>query len=146
MGFLLEGQNIVWLAIAVVSGGLLIWPMVNRGGSTAIGTLAATQLINRERAAVIDVSSAEEFAAGHVAGAKSLPLADIKEGAAALPKNKALPIVVVCATGARSARGAAELKKLGYDNAQVLQGGLRAWREAGLPTEKSDAGTKPAVA
>ncbi len=136
MGFLLEGQNIVWLAIAIVSGGLLIWPALNRGGGAAIGTLAATQLINRERAVVIDVSSAEEFAAGHVVGAKSLPLADIKEGAAALPKNKALPIVVVCPTGARAGRGVAELKKLGFENVQPLQGGLRAWREAGLPTEK----------
>lgn len=136
MGFLLEGQNIVWLAIAVVSGALLVWPLIGRGGSAAIGTLAATQLMNRERAVVIDVSTSDEFAAGHVSGAKSLPLADIKEGAAALPKNKALPLIVVCATGARSPRAVAELKKLGYENAQVLQGGLRAWREAGLPVDK----------
>jgi rhodanese-related sulfurtransferase len=44
---------------------------------------------------------------------------------------------VVCPTGARSGRAAATLRKMGYANARALAGGTAAWREAGLPTEKS---------
>ena len=54
-----------------------------------------------------------------------------------LPKNKALPLVIVCPTGARATRAAATLKKLGFDNARALAGGTAAWREANLPLEKS---------
>ena len=47
---------------------------------------------------------------------------------ALLPKNKALPIVVVCGRGAQSSRAVVMLKKLGYENARTLTGGLMAWR------------------
>ena len=80
--------------------------------------------------------SAEEFAAGHVAGAKHIPLADLGT-AKGLPGNKKLPLIVVCASGQRAAKAAAELKKLGHENVQPLAGGLKAWREANLPIEKA---------
>jgi len=54
-----------------------------------------------------------------------------------LPKNKALPLVVVCATGSRSSRAVGALNKLGFANVRPLAGGLKAWREANLPVEKS---------
>ncbi len=123
---------------AAVSGGLLLWPMLGKGagGAGKLSTHDAVHLINREKAVLIDVSEPAEYAAGHVAGAKSVPLGQI-ETSNALPKNKALPLVVVCATGARAAKGVAALKKLGFENARVLGGGLEAWRAANLPVEKS---------
>ena len=45
--------------------------------------------------------------------------------------------MVVCPTGARAGRAAGMLRKLGYENAQVLAGGLKTWREANLPVEKT---------
>jgi rhodanese-related sulfurtransferase len=125
---------------AAVSGGLLVWPMLGKGGGGAarLSTHDAVQLINRERAVLIDVSEPAEYAAGHVAGAKSVPLGQI-ETSTALPKNKALPLVVVCATGARAGKAVVALKKLGFENARVLAGGLEAWRAANLPVEKSAA-------
>ena len=130
-----------WFLIlaALVSGGLLLWPLVSRGtGGGKLSAAEAVTLINREKAVLIDVSEPAEYAAGHVAGAKSVPLGQI-ETSSALPKNKALPLVVVCATGARSAKGVAALKKLGFENARALGGGLGAWRAANLPVEKSAA-------
>ncbi len=125
---------------AIVSGGLLVWPMLNKGagGAGKLSASEAVQLINRERAVLIDVSEPADYAAGHVAGAKSVPLGQI-ETSTALPKNKALPVVVVCATGSRAAKGVAALKKLGFENARALGGGLEAWRAANLPVEKSHA-------
>ena len=52
-------------------------------------------------------------------------------------KNKALPVILVCAKGARAQRATGVAKKLGYDNAQALAGGLTAWRAATLPVEKA---------
>ena len=125
---------------ATASGALLLWPLLNKGagGAGKLSTNDAVQLINREKAVLIDVSEPAVYAAGHVAGAKSVPLSQI-ETSNALPKNKALPLVVVCATGARAAKGVAALKKLGFENAQALAGGLEAWRAANLPVEKSAA-------
>lgn len=91
--------------------------------------------MNKDKAQVIDVCEPAEFAAGHVSGAKNIPLSQI--GAAkGLPSNKATPLIVVCAAGVRSAKAAAQLKQMGYENVQSLAGGLKAWREAGLPVNK----------
>ena len=94
------------------------------------------RLINREKAVLLDVSEPAEYAAGHPVGARSVPLRHPRD-VERLPKNKALPVVVVCPTGARSARAAAKLQKLGFEKASALAGGLRAWREANLPVERS---------
>ena len=128
-----------WFLIlaALVSGGLLLWPLVSRGtGGGKLSAAEAVTLINREKAVLIDVSEAAEYAAGHAAGAKSVPLAGL-EASTALPKNKTLPLVVVCPTGTRASKAVAVLHKLGYANSRVLAGGLSAWREANLPVEKS---------
>ena len=124
-------------AVALVSGGLLLWPTLRRGASAGgVSTAEAVHLINREKAVLIDVRDAAEYAAGHVANAKNIPLATI-EGSKALPKNKALPLVVVCNRGTQASKAVAILKKLGHENASALNGGLVAWREANLPVEKS---------
>lgn len=129
-------QNWFLVAMAVGSGLLLLWPTLS-GKTTGVGAAEAVRLMNREKAVLIDVSEAEEYAKGHIAGSKNIPVGQIAADAKGLPSNKALPVVVVCPTGARAGRAAAALKKLGYENTVVLQGGLAAWREANLPTAKA---------
>ena len=123
---------------ALVSGGLLLWPMIkgSAGGVGAVGAAEAVRLLNREKAVLIDISEPAEYAAGHPVGARSVPLAGL-ETSRELPKNKSLPLVVVCPTGARAPRAVAALKKLGFENTTALAGGLAAWRAANLPTEKT---------
>jgi len=135
LSFLIE--NWIPAVMALVSGALLLWPVLQRGSQGgAISANEAVRLINREKAVVIDVCEPAEYAAGHVAGSRSVPLSKL-EGASNLPSNKALPLVVVCATGARATRAVGQLRKAGYANAQALSGGLKAWREANLPVEVS---------
>jgi rhodanese-related sulfurtransferase len=134
--FLLD--NWMLIAVAVASGVGLLWPVLANGAKA--GTLTANgavQRINREKAVVVDVSEAEEFAAGHVGGAKNVPLAQLEDKLTSAVKNKGLPLILVCATGARANRALAVAKKLGYEQAEVLSGGLKAWKEANLPVEKS---------
>lgn len=133
LSFLIE--NWIPAVMALVSGALLLWPMLQRGAQGgAISPSEAVRLINREKAVVIDVCEPAEFAAGHVTGSRSIPLGTLA-GSKDLPSNKALPLVVVCASGMRASRAAGTLRKAGYANAHVLAGGLKAWREANLPVE-----------
>jgi rhodanese-related sulfurtransferase len=131
-------DNWTLLLVAISSGGMLLWPVV-KGGALGGGLTpaAAVQLINREKAVVIDVSEAEEFALGHISGAKNIPVNDIEAKLAGAVKNKALPVIFVCEKGARASRVEGMAKKLGYEKAQALAGGLKAWREANLPVEKA---------
>jgi rhodanese-related sulfurtransferase len=132
-------DNALLIAVAFVSGGMLVWPLVRGGGGGgAVGTAEAVRLINREKAVLIDVGEPREYEAGHAANARNVPFGQI-EASKDLPSNKALPLVVLCPTGARAGRAAATLRKLGYANAKALAGGNRAWQEAGLPVEKSAA-------
>jgi rhodanese-related sulfurtransferase len=132
-------DNLLLITIALASGALLIWPII-KGGTRAgsVGTAEAVRLINREKGILIDVSEPAEYAAGHAAGSRNLPLASL-EGSKALPANKALPLIVICPSGSRAGRAAATLRKLGFEKATALAGGTAAWREASLPIEKSAA-------
>lgn len=135
MDFVIE--NWLLIAAALVSGGMLLWPMIGGGGGGGrIGTTEAVRLINREKAVLIDVCEPAEFAAGHPAGARNVPIAQL-QGAKALPGNKATPVIVVCPSGMRAGRAAALLRKQGYERAVALAGGTKAWAEASLPIEKS---------
>ncbi len=131
---------IVWLMIAaaLVSGGLLVWPALDKARSGGVSPTEVVRLMNREKATVIDVSEPGEFAAGHVVGSRNIPIGRL-EVAPELPKNKTLPVVLVCASGKRAAKAAKALQAKGYAKAVVLAGGLAAWKTANLPVETAAA-------
>ena len=135
MKFILD--NWMLMAVALSAGGMLLWPMISSGGPGALSADGAVQLINREKAVVVDVCEPAEFAAGHVVGAKNIPLSQLEGKLATTVKNKALPVILVCQSGARSSRAVAVAKKLGFQNTHSLSGGMGAWRSANLPIEKA---------
>ncbi len=135
MNFIIDNWYLFFIALA--SGGMLLAPLVREAAGGTLTPANAVLLINREKAVVIDVSEPEEFAAGHVGNARNVPLAQLEERLPQVVKNKALPLVLVCAKGARAQRAVGVAKKLGYDNAQALAGGLKAWRDASMPVEKA---------
>jgi len=90
-----------------------------------------SRLSRNERLQLIDVREFAEFAAGRIAGARLLPLAEVERRASEL--DRGLPLVCVCRSGQRSARAVAKLAALGFDNVAQLEGGLNAWEQASLP-------------
>ena len=94
-------------------------------------------MMNHEKAVVIDVCEPNEFAQGHVVGARNVPLGLLDKQLEATVKNKQLPLILVCASGMRSKRAVATAKKLGYENAYSLAGGMGAWRGANMPVGKA---------
>ncbi len=135
MNFIVDNWYLILLAL--VSGALLVVPVLKGAASGGLSAAMAVQLINREKAVVIDVCGADEYAAGHVVGAKNVPLADLEQRLPAVAKNKATPLVLVCASGVRAQRAVAVAQKLGYANVQALAGGIKAWQAAGMPVEKA---------
>jgi rhodanese-related sulfurtransferase len=130
-------DNWYLILVAAVSGAMLLWPLLRGAGAGSLGAAAAVQLINREKAVVVDVCETDEFAAGHVGGARNIPLGELEQRLPETVKNKTLPLILVCATGARANRAVGIAKKLGYEQAQALAGGLKAWKDANLPVEKA---------
>ena len=130
-------DNIFLVAVAFVSGAMLVWPAVRRaGGSASVSTLQATLLMNQQNALVLDVREAAEYEKAHVLGARNIPLGELEARSAELEKHKAKPVIVVCDTGNRSGRAAAALRKEGFEQVFTLGGGIGAWQQAGLPVEK----------
>ena len=128
-------DNILLIAIAFVSGAMLLWPLLrNRAAGPALSTLEATRLINAKAAQIVDVRSAEDFAKGSLPGAKNIPGVALKDRGGELKKDK--PVLVVCNTGTSAGPAAAQLRGAGCAEVFVLAGGLAAWREAGLPLKK----------
>lgn len=133
MKFILD--HILVVSIVVLSGGALLWPALQPRGKRA-SSLQVTQLINRGKTLVLDISSAEEFAAGHLRDAKNIPLADLSSRVGELDKFKNKTVVVVCQTGARSDKAVKLLAAAGFEDVVSLDGGINAWKAAGLPTAK----------
>ncbi len=130
-------QNLYLVLIAAVSGAMLAYLTFNSpGGSRGITPTQATLLINRENAQVIDVSEPDEYLAGHLPDSRNFPASRLEERAGELDKFKDTPLILVCQTGARSTGAIAKLEKLGFAKVNSLAGGLKAWRDAGLPLKK----------
>jgi rhodanese-related sulfurtransferase len=130
-------QNIILVVTAVVSGILLLVMSARRpGGANALTPTQATMLINRENAQVIDVRESDDYVAGHLPEARNFPAGRLEERAVELDKLKDTPLILVCQSGVRSTGACKQLEKLGFTKVHSLDGGINAWREAGLPLKK----------
>lgn len=127
-------DNLFVVLTALVSGAMLLWPMLNRQMAGAmVNTLQATRLIN-DGALILDVRSPAEFSGGHLSGSRNIPVAEVGNRAADLPAGKS--VVVICESGSRSARAAAALRKAGRTDVFCLEGGIAGWKQAGLPVSR----------
>jgi len=93
-----------------------------------------------ERFHFIDVREDNEFAVDHAKGALHLGRGILERDIETVIPDKHAEIVLYCGGGYRSALAAANLKKMGYANVASMDGGIRAWREAGYPIEKGSKG------
>ncbi len=125
-------DNIILIAVAFVSGAMLVWPLVRaRAGGPTLTTLQATQLMNSRNPQVVDLRNAEDFAKGSLPHARNVPVDKLTARLNELKKDK--PVLLVCANGTTAGRTASLLRSQGFGDVYVLAGGMAAWREAGLP-------------
>ena len=135
--FLQHNYNWAWAATALVSGGMLLWPLL-RPNAAELSPAAATLLMNREDALVLDVRESAEWAGGHIASARHIALGQFDKHITEIDKYKQTPVIVCCASGGRGQTALDKLKKAGFEKVYNLAGGIAAWSDAGLPlTRKS---------
>ena len=134
MKFIID--HFITVAIAVLSGGALLWLSLAPRGRQ-LSPLQATQLINRGKTtAVIDVRGADAFAAGHLRDARPIPLADLATRVGELDKAKIKTVIVIDQDGKQADKAARLLKTAGFEDIYGLEGGVAAWTAAGLPLIK----------
>lgn len=86
----------------------------------------------------IDVREDREFAKDHAKGAVHLGRGVLERDIETLIPDKQAAIVLYCGGGYRSALAAESLQQMGYTNVRSMDGGIRAWREAGFPLETAE--------
>ena len=102
---------------------------------TEISAQDAHEQAKRGEAVLLDVREEAEFRQGHAQGAKHLSKGVIEVEIEEQMPDPNQVIIAYCGGGSRSALVADNLQKMGYTNVRSLAGGMRAWKEAGLPTE-----------
>ena len=130
-------DNWMLVALAVVSGAMLVWSFIGArlSGVEQADTLKATRLYNDD-ALVLDVREDKEYAEGHIPKAKHIPLGQLAGRLNELDKFKNKPVLVTCRSGQRSARACGMLKKAGFETVYNQAGGIIAWERANLPVSK----------
>jgi rhodanese-related sulfurtransferase len=134
-------DNIFMVGIFAVSGVMLLWPLVSGGFGSGreIGTIDATNLINRENALVLDVREDAEYALMHIPNSRHIPLSTLETRLNELTKFKERPVILSCQSGNRSNKALQILEKNQFSKLFVLRGGIGAWEEASLPLDRSKA-------
>lgn len=180
------GSTYVWMVLeylghaksAVLDGGFEKWQASKLPVSKDIPQIAATeftphpnpqllvkadqvqQASNSGKTIVIDARSPEQYAAGHIPGAKNLPVRDMVGGkdnpgwknadelrkqAAAQGVTKDTPVITYCNSGREASDAAFTLRNvLGFQNVKVYDGSMLDWRSRKLPTQTADASTTQA--
>lgn len=105
-------------------------------GAQGVSPQELIRLMN-QGALVLDLRPAEQYAAGHINGARTMPTAEIARAGETLKKHKGKPVIVYADGGATVASAVRQLAAQGFTKTSSLRGGLAAWRAENLPLAKT---------
>jgi rhodanese-related sulfurtransferase len=129
-------NHLLVIATAVVLALVIVFEIrAHTENLTTVSPQDAIRLMNRG-AMVIDLRAAEQYAAGHLTGARRLDGEQILKAGDTLKKYKQKPLIVYDESGSLGNSAARQLKAQGFEQAFNLRGGLAAWRADNLPLEK----------
>lgn len=100
-------------------------------GFKSISGAGLTRLLNSDSGVVLDVSPAVDYAKGHISGSVNVPMSEFKADHRAVAGAKDKPVVLVCRKGVNAVAAAAQLKKAGFTDVAVLDGGIENWASDG---------------
>lgn len=125
------------LAFVVVLGVIIYEERKSGGGRLAVNITAAVNLINREKALVLDLRPADQFKEGHIVDALNIPMLDLESKLKTLEKYQQRHVLIVCPFNKSATSVLTKFHKAGFGKAQLLAGGVEAWKKADLPLVKS---------
>ena len=129
-------DNVFFIIAAMLSGGMLLWPLIARNSARESDAQRAVRLINYEDALVLDVRDDSEYASGHLPDAKHIPVESIKDRWSELEKFKDKPVVIIFTPGLRAGQAGTLLRKNGFARVFNLSGGIETWQRENLPLVK----------
>jgi rhodanese-related sulfurtransferase len=132
-------NNWLLVVVLVLSGAMLVWPLIRDRTSAmkSITTLGVTRLINSGNPVLLDLRETKEVEGGRLPNAVHIPLSQLKDRAGELGKFASRPVVAYCDRGQRSRGALAVLTGVGFKEIYELAGGIRAWKDAGLPISRA---------
>ena len=137
MNFLMQTDNLALIGVMAAAGLALLMPTISTLISgVGLSVAEATTWINRRKAVVLDLRAPADFQAGHLPNSKSLPFSKLSSDLERLKLDRKLPLILVCQNGHESRRAAQQLRKMGFAEVGLLDGGLKAWQTANLPLVK----------
>ena len=110
---------------------------VPAGGAEGIGVVETRRKLLAREAILIDVRERDEWRAGHVKGARHIPIGELAAHVGELPRDR--EVLLFCRSGNRSGAATRLLRGQGFEQARNVEGGLIAWTGSGLPLERGDA-------
>ena len=108
----------------------------SRKGGKKLDTSEATRIINKENALVVDLRTSAEFNSGTISGAINLEPDSVDKENSLFKANESDQILLVCKLGSSSSAVGGRLIKQGFENVNILSGGMQGWVQAGLPLIK----------
>lgn len=140
-------NNAIYIGLALGSGVALLWPMLSRSSASGVPNVSPTEavlMMNRDKPLILDVRDAEEFAAGHIQGAKHIPMAELAGRIKEIEKYKEKTVLVHCQRGMRARSACVILQAQQFTKLHNLDGGLESWSKVNLPLVKTAEKTKTA--
>jgi len=127
-------QNAVYIFITLLIGWIL-WQRIIAPKLSGVKSISASEYLKlRDQPHVLlDVRQPGEWQSGHAKIAVHIPLGEVSSRMHEIAQDK--PVVVICASGNRSAMAATALAKSGFETVYNFSGGMGAWQGAGLPTQ-----------
>lgn len=92
------------------------------------------ELLKDNKSQVIDVREKAEYERVRIPGTKLVPLSEFEKKYSVIDRNR--PVYIHCGVGSRAQKAAEYLSSVGYENLYVIDGGIKAWIEAGYPVEQ----------
>jgi rhodanese-related sulfurtransferase len=113
-----------------------MWPFSRASAAAGVASIDVAEAFERQRkgARLVDVRTPQEFRAGHPKGARNISPQQIASDSTGLKRDA--EVLIICASGHRSARAARRLAALGFTDVSNVRGGLHAWAGAGLPVKR----------
>ena len=124
-----------WLLLALAIPALILMMRSHASADGAVSATEAESMIkDKKNLQLIDVRTAGEYAEGHLAKAKLIPLQELDQRLAEIDKSK--PVLLYCRSGHRSGNALKILQGKGYTDVKHIEGGIGAWQAAGLPVTR----------
>ena len=137
MDFFTNTNNLLLIATLVTSGLALALPnILGRMNRQILSVHESVKLVNERSAQIVDVRTVDEFKAGHVAKSKNLPAKEFDSDLKNLKLDASKPVILVCLSGSRANNLLGKFKKAGFAEVACMDGGIAAWKDAGLPLVK----------